>query len=292
MAKLIFISHAGGDSSKAAIVAGMLAQAKIGVCFDRQELCLGDSFLEFMERDLSAADYCLLLWSSNAAGTPWVRVEWEAALYRSIQEKRGFLVVGRLEDVPAPVLLGPRLRIDLFPDWQPALGQIIAIWGADREAELQTERPVASARIPNVGNPGPQTIYITSEQFGITVPLDANLDEPAGVYLDRIISGFKLPRVLDYEGRMGVRFNYRLLSGSQPLDRGIPLTAQKVKDKSVLWLETTMTPYSQSAAVHGSLGTAVFRGARSRTQENEMAQVEAVARQEYLNAIVRNGLGP
>jgi hypothetical protein len=35
MAKLVFISHAGGDSSKAAIVAGMLTQAKIEVCFDR-----------------------------------------------------------------------------------------------------------------------------------------------------------------------------------------------------------------------------------------------------------------
>jgi hypothetical protein len=89
-------------------------------------------------------------------------------------------------------------------DWQPALGQIIATWVADREAELQTRRPVASSRIPNFGNRGPQTIYVTSEQFGITVPLDADLEEPAGVYLDRIITGFKLPRVLDYEGRMGV----------------------------------------------------------------------------------------
>jgi hypothetical protein len=288
MAKLVFISHAGGDSSKAAIVAGMLTQARIEVCFDRQVLCLGDSFLEFMERGLSTADYCLLLWSRNAVGTPWVQVEWEAALHRSIQEKRSFLVVGRLEDIPPPALLGPRLRVDLFPDWQPALGQIIATWRADREAELQTQRPVASFPIPGSGRRGPQTIYITSEQFGITVPLDADLKEPAGVYLDRIIADFKLPRVLDYENRMGVRFTYRLMNGSQPLARGIPLGAQKVKDKRVLWLETTMTPYSQRTPEHGDLRPAVFRDGRPR---DEMVRVETRARQEYLNKIVQNGLG-
>ena len=82
MAKVVFISHAGADSPKATIVAGLLTQAEIDVRFDRQELSLGDSFLAFMESALSNADYCLLLWSCNAASTPWLRVEWEAALYR------------------------------------------------------------------------------------------------------------------------------------------------------------------------------------------------------------------
>jgi hypothetical protein len=291
MAKVVFISHAGADSPKATIVAGLLTQAEIDVRFDRQELSLGDSFLAFMESALSNADYCLLLWSCNAASTPWVRVEWEAALYRCIQEKQSFLVVGRLEDAPLPALLGPRLRVDLFPECQPGVGQIVGTWRADREAETQTQRPVASAAITNIMEQGPETVYITSDQFGITVPLDVNLEEPAGVYLDRIITGFKLPKVLDYEGRMGVRFSYRLMNGDQPLDRGIPLVAQNVKDKSVLWLETTMTPYSHSEAMRGTLGPAVFRGERSRAEAKERERVEALARQEYLTAIMRNGLG-
>jgi hypothetical protein len=288
MAKLIFISHGGGDSSKAAVVAGMLTQARIGVCFDRQELRLGDSFLDFMERGLSAADYCLLLWSRNAAGTPWVRLEWEAALYRSIQQQRSFLVVARLEEIPPPALLGPRLRVDLFPDLQPGLGQVIASWQGDREAESETKRPVAGFPIAESGSRGPQTIYITSEQFGVTVPMDADLKEPAGVYLDRLIVDFNLPRVLDYENRIGVRFSYRLMNGTRPLDRGIPLAAQRVKDKRVLWLETTMTPYSQSAPAQGTLGSAVFRGA---SQTAEMERVESLARRDYLNMIARSGLG-
>jgi hypothetical protein len=291
MAKTVFISHAGADSSKAVVVAGLLGQAEIDVRFDRQELRLGDSFLTFMESALLSADYCLLLWSRNAASTPWVRVEWEAALYRSIQQKQSFLVVGRLEDAPVPALLGPRLRVDLFPEWQPGAGQIVETWRADREAETQTRRPVASAASTNFVAHGPATIYITSDEFSITVPLDANLEEPAGMSLDRIITGFKLPRVLDYEGRMGVRFGYRLMNGDRPLDRGIPLAAQGVKDKGVLWLETTMTPYSHSEAAYGTPKPVVFRGGRSRIEEKEKAHIEALARQEYLAAIRRNGLG-
>jgi hypothetical protein len=291
MAKTVFISHAGADSAKAAVVAGLLGHAEIDVRFDRQELHLGDSFLTFMESALSSADYCLLLWSRHAASTPWVRVEWETALYRSIQQQQSFLVVGRLEDAPLPALLGPRLRVDLFPEWQPGTGQIVDTWHADREAERQTQRPVASAASTTLVAQGPATVYITSDEFSITVPLEADLEEPAGVYLDRLITGFKLPRVLDYEGRMGVRFGYRLMKGDQPLDRGLPLAVQGVPDKGVLWLETTMTPYSHSEAVHGSFKPAVFRGGHSRMEGNEKSRVEALARQEFVAAIRRNGLG-
>jgi hypothetical protein len=62
---------------------------------------------------------------------------------------------------------------------------------------------VASSRIPNFGSRGPQTIYITSEEFGITVPLDAELEEPAGVF-------FYLPDTGDFffisvQGDAGLR---------------------------------------------------------------------------------------
>ena len=64
-------------------------------------------------------------------------------------------------------------------------------------------------------------------------------------------------------------------------------SAQNVKDKGVLRLETTMTPYSHSEAMRGTLGPAVFRGERSRAEAKERERVEALARQEYLTAIMR-----
>ena len=289
MAKIVFISHAGADAFQAATVARLLTEAGIDVGFDRQELCLGDSFLAFMESALSISDYCLLLWSRNAAHTQWVKLEWEAALYRSVQEKRSFLVVGRLEDAAIPVLLGPRLRVDLFPEWQPGLGQIAETWKSDREAETQTQRPVAGAAHANTLESGSSSNYVSSELFGITVPLKADLGEPAGIYLDRIVSGFRLPKVFDHEGRVGLRFTYRLMNGREPLDRAIPMDMQNVKDKTVLWLETTTVPYSQSEPIGGTLPWAVFRGPRTVPAEGD---IESLARRAYLAAIKRAGLGP
>jgi len=293
MSKSVFISHASADSAKAAVVSQLLMQAEIVVRFDRQELLLGDSFLTFMERALASADYCLLLWSQSAAGTPWVQMEWEAALSRSVREKRSFLLVGRLEEVPPPVLLAPRLRVDLFPELQPGIGRILETWRADRSAENETQRPVAGVAVPNHPEPGSATIYVTSEYFGITVPLDADLDTPAGVYLDRILNDFKLPRTLDYEGRGGVRYGYRLMNTNRPLDRSIPLAGQDVKNKSILWLETTITPYAQSVPLQGTLRPTVFRGRRS-PEEDSRATLEALGalgRKQYMATITRNGLG-
>jgi hypothetical protein len=291
MAKVVFISHAGADLPKASMIARLLAEAGIEVRYDRQELRLGDSFLGFMESALADSDYCLLLWSRDADGTCWVRVEWEAALYRSVQERRSFLVVGRLDKTPPPALLRPRLWVDLFPELQPGAERIIETWLADRDAEAQSQRPVANAAIADSVAPGLQTIYITSNQFGITVPLKVSLEEPAGVYLDRFITAFELPKVFDHEGRVGVRFSYKFVSSGQPLDRGIPMTAQNVKDKAVLWLETTMTPYSQSEAISGALGAAVFRGAGPRLLEKDIERAEACAHQKLREAILRGGLG-
>lgn len=259
MAKVIFLSHAGADAAKALAVANCLQSAGIDVRFDRQELRLGDVFLTFMEQALSTSDYCLLLWSRQAAATEWVRMEWEAALYRSVQEKRGFLVAALLEDLPLPALLAPRLRADLFPELQPGLGRIIDTWLADRVAEQQTQRPVASAPLAQGATPGTSTVYVTSEAFGITTPLTVNLDAPAGIYLDQLVDTFRLPKVFDHDGRIGVRFSYRLKLGDVSLERGLPLATQQVVDRSVLWLETVMTPYAQSDPMAGALQPAVFR---------------------------------
>ena len=87
MTPTVFISHAGGDTPCASEVADSMRGAGIAVRFDRAEATLGDSFLSFMEDSLHASDYCLLLWSRRAASTPWVQMEWESALYRSVAEK-------------------------------------------------------------------------------------------------------------------------------------------------------------------------------------------------------------
>jgi hypothetical protein len=303
VSKTVFLSHAGADTAKAMGVARELQSTGIDVRFDRQELRLGDVFLTFMEQALSTSDYCLLLWSRSAADTQWVRIEWEAALYRSVEEKRSFLVAGLLEDLPLPVLLAPRLRADLFPGLQPGLNNFIEMWQADREAEHRTQRPVASTPLLRTMTSTTDIIYVTSDLFGITTPLRVNLDEPAGLCLDRIVDGFGLPRVFDHEGRIGVRFDYSLKSGNETLARGLPLNAQRIANKSVVWLETTMKSYAQSDPTSGVLQPATFRNfdfrasARRGAAEDEATgprneTVKAQAWKALEQVIARSALGP
>src|SRR6185369_3885942 len=117
---------------KAREVASLLSEAGLAAKLDREELSLGDSFLNFMESGLTECDYCLLLWSEAASRRAWVQVEWEAAFYRSVTEKRAFLVVGRLQEYKLPALLAPRLMVDLFPEARPGVGLLIKTWRDDR----------------------------------------------------------------------------------------------------------------------------------------------------------------
>ena len=286
----MFISHAGTDSARAAAVAEILTGSGIDVRLDRKELYLGDSFLAFMNSALTDSDYCLLLWSQNAAGTPWVQIEWESALYRSVTEKRAFLVAGRLEDNPLPALLAPRLRVDLFPELQPGIGQIIDTWRADRNAEQATQRPVASSPIAQQDDAEPNTVYVTSEAFGITVPVRVDLNAPAGLLLDRIVARAALPKVWQWEGKIGVRFTYTLMNDEKPLDRRKSLAVQDVADRSVVWLKTRMSQFSDAAPIQGSVLDVTLRYSVAFRPENFSSLDRA--RERYLAAIHHAGLGP
>jgi hypothetical protein len=289
MSSTVFISHAGADAARATAVAQSLAQAGIDARFDRSEVSLGDSFLSFMDEALTTSDYCLLLWSTHAAGTPWVAIEWEAALYRSVREKRGFLVVGRLEELSVPALLEPRLRIDLFPSLEPGLMRLVSTWRADRKAERRTGKPVGAAWTASYAGDQPtDTIYIDSEQFGMTAPVQVSLEQPAGAFLDQVIASFGFPNELSHAGMIGVRLSYRLLDGDVALNRAMPLEDQGVTAGRVLTLQTTMTPFSTADPVKGRLSSTVFRG--RRTAPDHVVLREAM--NEYRDAVRRAGLLP
>jgi hypothetical protein len=289
MASTVFISHAGDDFARAVQVAGALEAAEIRTRFDRAELTLGASFLTFMNEALSMSDYCLLLWSTRAAATPWVQMEWEAALYRAVREKRSFLVVGRLEDTDVPALLGPRLRVDLFPELAPGVAALVTAWRSDRLAEQQTGKPVGAALTDNQhSDDRRETIYLDSEQFRMTTPVSVRLDEPAGTVVDRIVTSFRLPQELSHAGMVGIRFSYQLVDGEQALARAKSLGAQGVKAGQVLTLQTTMTPFSTAHPVKGELAPTLFRGEADGGADLKPALRQAS--KEYQQAVARAGL--
>ena len=290
MASRVFISHAGIEAESAQKVVEVLQASGLEPLLDRERVATGESFIAFMEEALSTSDYCLLLWSAAAATRIWVQQEWEAALYRSIAEKRAFLAIGRLDAHPLPVLLAPRLHVKLFPQIEPGLGDLVGTWTDDRSAEEQSDRLVGPPPVGvDVGDSG-EPVYVTSELFGITLPWRAVLEAPASLVLDNVIGQLDLPTVIDHDGRVGVRFSYHLATAAKRLDRGRTFAEQDVARKTVLWIESEAEMFAAAEPVNGDIAKATFRHANTRHADNFDAALRS-AESLRLAQIDRMGLG-
>jgi hypothetical protein len=283
----VFISHAGPDTPQAMKVAEVLSYVGIDIVLDREEVKPGNNFIRFMETALTECDYCLLLWSQVAAQREWVQIEWEAALYRTVQRSQTFLVVGRLELYPLPLLLAPRRAADLFPTLHPGIDELIQLWRDDSTAAEMSDRRIGPANVPLEEDKNGETVYITSDLFALTMPLQLDLTLPVGIHLDRLITYLKLPRQFDYEGRLGIRYEYRLVQDGTALVRGKSLAIQGVKYGSILWLEVEMMPFAAITPTQGELVSATFRG----DEKTERTQAKKAARNQLLTSISSVGLG-
>jgi hypothetical protein len=274
----VFLSYAHRDMPAADRIAALLTAGGVEVVQDRAAIAAGDSFVSFMESAVSTSDYCLLLWSAEAAGRGWVEVEWQAALHRSVTEQRAFLVVGRLDEHPVPMLLRPRLSVELHPDPAAGVATLLEAWLADREAEANTARPAGrppAAEVPTSGEP----IYLTSVLFGLTVPWRADLEAPVGVLVDTARQALALPRRVGEDPlEFIVDYDLAVDDDAPALDRSRSLAAQGVRSDAVLWLRTTTRPVAVTAAAAGS--AVVFRSGEEK------------ARQGLLRRIGEAGLGP
>ncbi|HEX4951553.1 MAG TPA: toll/interleukin-1 receptor domain-containing protein [Blastocatellia bacterium] len=286
MASQVFISHAGADSTQASAIALTLEKTGIHTQLDKQMLQLGDRFLQFMEKALVECDYCLLLWSKAASEREWVQLEWEAALYRTVKEARRFLIVARLENHPLPALLAPRLFVEFFPRLNPGIDKFISLCQEDQAAAINSGRPVGQATaVVNEDREG-ETIYITSELFQLTIPLRVKLEAPVGVFVDQLISDLMLPRQHDYQGLVGIRYEYKLVHESRRLVREKSFNSQGIGVNSILYLEVDVTPFAARPPVQGTLVSATFRG---EPKAEEVAMKEA--RRALLRAVSKAGLG-
>jgi hypothetical protein len=259
----IFLSHSGADTDMVGRIAGELRALGVDPLVARERIAAGESFISFMDDELSTSDYFLLLWSQSAASRAWVRMEWEAALHRMVNEARAFLFVGKLDDHPIPPLLAPRLYVTLFPDIRPGLSNLVQIWTDDRSAEKESMRPVAPGLPAPPQNPNGTKIYVTSDLFGITCPWQVDLEQPAGAVVNAIRDAFALPKSFDHQGRIGVRFEYHLALDDKRLQRAGRLGDQGVAANSIVWLECEMMPVAAQSPHEGTLTKTVFRGVGS-----------------------------
>jgi len=75
-----FLSYSREDLRQAEQIAGHIAATGITVWCDQEQLHVGQTWPKALGEAIAASDALLLLWSSRAAGSAFVELEWCTAL--------------------------------------------------------------------------------------------------------------------------------------------------------------------------------------------------------------------
>ena len=108
----VFLSHSTKDKDFVLELDAGIKGANIETWVCEVDILNGDDFVEQIEKGLTECDLTLLIWSPEAAHSPWTGKEWRSVLGREIEESRtrlGFLL---LRDADVPELLRTKHRID------------------------------------------------------------------------------------------------------------------------------------------------------------------------------------
>jgi|SRR6185312_2927154 len=107
MDQLAFISHNSLDKEVAREIALFLAIEGVGVWFDDWNIAAGESIVRAVNSALERCTHFILIWSANAARSPWVGQEAEAIVKRGIETGTPRIIPVMLDTSPLPPLVSP-----------------------------------------------------------------------------------------------------------------------------------------------------------------------------------------
>lgn len=233
----VFVSHAGPDRREAYRLARDLGDHGIETFVDVRDIRPGDNVILTINRELAQSDYFVLLWSQHCEGRAHVEEEFAAAYSRQIRERRSFLFVVRLDRSDPPGLLAPRCHLDAFAGWSEVVAQLVHTWTRDRAVGL----PVLPSPRPAGTDDRGMVLYVRNKSLVVAHVLAAPKD-CTGLELDGLVrAGLGLPeRVVEFDGRVGVEFQYQLMFAGKPVPAGGMLASAGIVDHSTIDLEVRL----------------------------------------------------
>lgn len=127
MAKLlkVFLSHANEDKKIVRRISRDLTQSGIEVWIDETSIKPGQSIGRQLEDGLAEADYLLVLLSTSAISSKWVRREWEAKLHLSKRDTLDKIIPVLLEECEVPPLLQTLACADFRSDYETGISGLL-----------------------------------------------------------------------------------------------------------------------------------------------------------------------
>ncbi len=145
-----FLSHNREDKEIARALGAQLKLVGADIWFDEWEIRAGDSIPGKVSDALERVETVIVLWSSNASASRWVRAELEAAIQAGLNDGSLRLVPVVLDETPLPALIRATKHVDLRDgDVAEAVNEIMgfaneqarirAIQGTLEEARIEVE---------------------------------------------------------------------------------------------------------------------------------------------------------
>src|SRR5215469_8145643 len=130
----VFVSYARGDQHKAELIAKRLSEAGFTVWWDT-DLLPHNSFSTVIEEEIRTARAVLVIWSSTACQSQWVRAEAE------LGRGEGKLIQVFIDDSPIPLPFNQYQAADLrrwrgnaaAPQWRKVLASVGHFTGTSEE---------------------------------------------------------------------------------------------------------------------------------------------------------------
>src|SRR6266481_8594501 len=104
----VFLSYSNLDKNVAGDITSQLRKSGANVRLADWEFKAGDSLVQRIESGLRAADYIIVLLSSNSVASPWVRQELNTALTRELEIRAVTVLPILVEDCEIPAVLADR----------------------------------------------------------------------------------------------------------------------------------------------------------------------------------------
>lgn len=222
----VFISHSSSDKAFVNRLVTDLASREVPVWYDKFDLRVGDSVTGGINEGLADAKYFLIVLSKTSVQSAWVKEELNAALMQQVAIGGTFLLPVLLEDCEVPPLLKHRRYADFRSDYDHGLGELLGVWGKDREASVAAvNKPLYPW--PDMAGASSDFVYLYSTRFDKFFGMDWNLSSTANQTIDYIVNTLKLPWNQDVP-QLGMKwsFSYKLIFNEQGI--GLSKTLREV----------------------------------------------------------------
>jgi hypothetical protein len=127
----VFLSHSSKDRAIVERVGEELRNMALRPWLDVQQIVAGERIAQKLSSALANADYFLIFWSANAAGSRWVQSEMDAAFFKWADTHSILIIPVLLDNTELPELLKPISHLDFRQNMDAGLSQLRAFFGRE-----------------------------------------------------------------------------------------------------------------------------------------------------------------